>query len=61
MTLAKTSLLKRLRFFSDFVAVTPTRPTCHFSMNFPGIEFLETNTKFKKEKEKFVVLSLRPP
>ena len=60
MTSAKTSLLKRLRFFSDFVAVTPTRP-CHFSVNFPGIEFLETNAKFKKEKEKFVVLSLRPP
>ena len=64
MTSAKTSLSKRLLFFSDFVAVSPTRPTCHFSVNFPGIEFLETNKKKKEkknEKEKFVVLSLRPP
>ena len=50
MTSAKTSLSKRLLFFSDFVAVSPTRPTCHFSVNFPGIEFLETNKKKKKKK-----------
>ena len=48
MTSAKRSLPKRLHFCSDFVAVSPTRPTCHFSVNFPRIEFLETNTKFKK-------------
>ena len=47
---SKNVAIKETTFFSDFVAVSPTRPTCDFSVNFPGIEFLETNKKKKRKK-----------
>lgn len=56
----KTSLFKRLRNFSNLVAIIPIGVKSQMLVNFPGIEFLGTATKFR-EKEKFVGLCLCPP
>ena len=49
-TTAKTSLLKRIRVFSN-VAINPTRFKCQMQVKFHGVEFLETTPKFRKRKK----------
>ena len=46
-TAAKTSVLKFFRVFSKFYAIISTRLKCQMQVNFPGIEFLETDPKQK--------------
>ena len=51
MTTAKTSLLKRIRVFSNVVAIIPTRFKCQMLAKCSGVEFLETVPEFRKRKK----------
>ena len=46
----KTSLFKRIRCFSNLVAIIPIGVKSQMLVNFPGIEFVGTATKFRGRK-----------
>ena len=53
-TAVKMSHLKRICFFSYFVAFLPSRLRCQMKLNFPGVEFLGSALKFR-ERESYKV------
>ena len=48
-TAAKTSLLKWISVFSNFVAFIPIRWKCLMSANFPGVDFLGPHSSLERE------------
>lgn len=52
---------QKVERFSKFFAIISTPLKCQVQVNFPEMEFLETEPNFTSTKEKFVEVCLRPP